>query len=44
MAGDAKLMGFYTAYKDVFDAVKTALGTKSSIKSGFSEHSATKNF
>jgi hypothetical protein len=33
MAGDAKLMGFYTAYKDVFDAVKTALGTKSSIKS-----------
>jgi len=25
-------MGFYTAYKDVFDAVKTAIETKSSIK------------
>lgn len=26
-------MGFYQAYKDVFDAVKTAVQTKSSIKS-----------
>ena len=26
-------MGFYTPYKDVFDAVKTAIETKSSIKS-----------
>lgn len=33
MAGDAKLMGFYTTYKDVFDAVKAAIKTKSSIKS-----------
>ncbi len=33
MAGDAELMGFYTAYKDVFDAVKGAVETKSSIKS-----------
>jgi hypothetical protein len=33
MAGDAELMGFYQAYKDVFDAVKTAIQTKSSIKS-----------
>jgi hypothetical protein len=33
MAGDAKLMGFYIAYKNVFDAVKTAVQTKSAIKS-----------
>jgi hypothetical protein len=33
MAGVAKLMGFYTSYKDVFDAVKAAVETKSSIKS-----------
>ena len=33
MAGDAKLMGFYASYKDVFDAVKAAIETKSSIKS-----------
>lgn len=33
MAGDAKLMGFYTSYKDVFDAVKAAIETKNSIKS-----------
>jgi len=26
-------MGFYTSYKDVFDAVKAAIETKSSIKS-----------
>ena len=26
-------MGFYTSYKDVFDAVKTAIETKSAIKS-----------
>ena len=26
-------MGFYTPYKDVFDAVKTAIETKSAIKS-----------
>ena len=26
-------MGFYTSYKDVFDAVKSAIETKSSIKS-----------
>jgi hypothetical protein len=32
MAGDAKLMSFYTAYKDVFDAAKAALETKSAIK------------
>ncbi len=33
MAGDAKLMGFYTPYKDIFDKVKAAIETKSSIKS-----------
>ncbi len=33
MAGVTKLMGFYTSYKEVFDAVKAAIETKSSIKS-----------
>jgi hypothetical protein len=33
VAGDAKLVGFYTPYKAVFDAVKAAIETKSSIKS-----------
>ena len=33
MAGVVKLMGFYTSYKDVFDGVKAAIETKSSIKS-----------
>ena len=33
MAGAAKLMGFYTFYKDIFDAVKDAVETKSAIKS-----------
>jgi hypothetical protein len=33
MAGDPQLVGFYGAYKDVFDAVKTAIEKKSSIKS-----------
>ena len=33
MVGDAELMGFYSSYKDVFDAVKAAIETKSSIKS-----------
>jgi hypothetical protein len=33
MAGGPQLVGFYVAYKDVFDAAKTAIEKKSSIKS-----------
>lgn len=32
MAGADQLMGFYTEYKAVFDAVKAKISTKSSIK------------
>ena len=32
MAGDAGLVGFYDGYKAVFEAVKTAIQTKSTIK------------
>ena len=32
MAGAAKLMGFYSSYKSLFDAAKDAITTKSAVK------------